>query len=205
METVHLEKTQLDEAIRILNQGGVLAFPTDTVYGIAVRYDNMDAVKRMKWVKGRDERKPFPFMASSLSLIEEVAVLNDRDYRLIEKWLPGALTFIFKKSEKVSLELTDGMSTIAVRMPDDEYVLKLISAISVPLLVTSANLSGQKAATSDKEVLAQLEGRITGVVRGKSGDQRASTIIDASGEELKVVREGKITLDDIVGSLEVVV
>ena len=202
MKTIHLEKHQIQEAAEILNQGGVLAFPTDTVYGIAVRYDNEKAIEKMKWVKGRDALKPFPFMVSEKEQIKEIAILKDRDYQLIDAWFPGALTFLFCKSESVSAEITCGFDTIAIRMPEDDYVLSLIDVIGSPLLVTSANLSGEKAGTTHEEVLLQLEGRIDGIVRGESGSLQASTIIDASGAELKLIRQGDISLSEIEKSLE---
>ena len=202
VKTICLEKNQINEATTILNKGGILAFPTDTVYGIAVRYDHDEAIKRMKQVKGRDASKPFPFMVSKKEQITEIALLNQRDYQLIEAWLPGALTFLFEKSEKVSDELTNGLSTVAVRMPDDEFVLSLIDEMNIPLLVTSANLSGETAGTTHEEVLAQLDGKIEGIILGNSGSKQASTIIDASKEKLILIRQGEISLQNIEESLE---
>ena len=202
MKTICLEENQIKDAATIINQGGILAFPTDTVYGIAVRYDNDKAIEKMKVVKGRDAMKPFPFMVSKKEQIKEIAVLKERDLNLIDLCFPSALTFLFEKEETVSDEITCGLSTIAVRMPDDAYVLSLIDEIGVPLLVTSANLSGQVAGTTHEEVLAQLGDKIEGIVLGASGSKQASTIIDASKEELKVVRQGAIQLKEIERLLE---
>ena len=202
MKTICLEKNQIKEATTIINEGGILAFPTDTVYGIAVRYDNDEAIEKMKLVKGRDAMKPFPFMVSKKEQIKEIAILKERDLCLIEECFPGALTFLFEKKETLSDEITCGLSTIAVRMPEDDYVLSLIDEIGIPLLVTSANLSGQEAGTTHEEVLAQLVDSIDGIVLGESGSKQASTIVDASNEELKVVRQGAIQLEDIEKILE---
>ncbi len=201
METLRLEKHQLKKVAEILNRGGVVAFPTDTVYGVAVRSDMPSAIQRMKQAKQRPESKPFPMMVNSLAQIEAVASLDERDHRLIRHWMPGALTIIFAKKPEVPEILTNGFDTIGIRMPDDPWILELIGKVECALLVPSANLSGEAPATDSDEVLRQLDGRIDAVVLGKSGAQLASTIIDTRSEIIKVIRQGKLTLDEIQASL----
>jgi L-threonylcarbamoyladenylate synthase len=201
METLRLEKHQLEKVAEILNRGGVVAFPTDTVYGIAVRCDNPDAIQRMKEAKQRPESKPFPMMVNSLSQIEAVASLDERDHRLIRRWMPGALTMIFAKKPEVPDSITNGFDTIGIRMPDDPWILELIAKLDCALLVPSANLSGEAAATDSDEVLRQLDGRIDAVILGESGAQLASTIIDTRQEIIKIIRQGKLALDEIQASL----
>lgn len=200
METLQLTKNDLGKLVEILNAGGVIAFPTDTVYGVAVRYDSMSAIALMKQAKQRPETKPFPMMVSLKSQIEMVAELNARDHFLIQKWMPGAMTFIFNKKPEIDEIVTNGYPTIGIRMPDDEFVLELIQRVGVPLLVPSANISGMPSATTHEEVLKQLGGRINAVVIGESGAARASTIIDTTKEELTCIREGFIRLEDVIQS-----
>jgi L-threonylcarbamoyladenylate synthase len=201
METLRLEKHQLKKVAEILDRGGVVAFPTDTVYGVAVRCDSPSAIQRMKEAKQRPESKPFPMMVNSLAQIEAVASLNARDRRLIQRWMPGALTMIFAKKPEVPDSVTNGFDTIGIRMPDDPWILELISMIGCALLVPSANLSGEPPATDSDEVLRQLDGRIDAVVIGKSGAQVPSTIIDTRNEEIKLVRQGILTLEEIKASV----
>ena len=201
METQRLTKKDSAQIVEILNRGGVVAFPTDTVYGLAVRYDLKEAILKMKEAKQRPETKPFPMMVSSKAQIERVAVTDARSQKLIDQWMPGALTLVFKKRPEVDELVTNGFPTIGIRMPDDEFVLEIINRVGVPLLVPSANLSGQPSCTTSEEVLKQLDGRIDAVVLGESGASTASTVCDTTGDELKILRQGPIKLEDLKASI----
>lgn len=203
MKTLLLEKNDISRMIAILNNGGIVAFPTDTVYGLAVRYDSFIAINKMKKAKQRPETKPFPMMVSKLKHIEMVADLTAREYTLIEKWMPGAITLILNKKEEIDSVITNGYPTIGVRMPDDGFVIELINLMGVPLLVPSANISGESVCTTHQQVLAQLDGLIDAVVMGESGSGLSSTIVDCTKEELILVRQGPIQLDEVKKSLEV--
>lgn len=202
METKLIEKEKVSEIADLLRDGKLVAFPTDTVFGLACLYDNEEAINAMKLAKERPDSKPFPLMVGSKSQISEIAFVDDRSSKIIDKWMPGALTLVMNKKESVPDFATNGESTIAIRMADDEFVLKLINAVGKPLLVTSANISNQPSATCDSEAYAQLNGRIDGIVIGNSLGARASTIIDVTQEELGVLREGPISLDRILFSLK---
>lgn len=193
MKTKQVNQDQLDTIIDAIKQHEVVAFPTDTVYGIACSPLYLDAIEKMKWVKGRDAEKPFPLMVSSKQQIEEIAWVTPSASAVIEKFMPGALTIILKKKDCIPDEVTNGKDTIAIRMPDDEVVLNLLTQAG-PLLVTSANLSGQPAGHTCEEVLNQLEGRISVILVGESGSEAASTIVDCTQEELRILREGPITM-----------
>ena len=201
METQRLTKKDSAQIVEILNRGGVVAFPTDTVYGLAVRYDLKEAILKMKEAKQRPETKPFPMMVSSKAQIERVAVTDARSQKLIDHWMPGALTLVFKKRPEVDELVTNGFPTIGIRMPDDDFVLEIINRVGVPLLVPSANLSGQPSCTTSEEVLKQLDGRIDAVVLGESGASTASTVCDTTGDELKILRQGPIKLEDLEASI----
>ena len=201
METQRLTKKDSAQIVEILNRGGVVAFPTDTVYGLAVRYDLKEAILKMKEAKQRPETKPFPMMVSSKAQIERVAVTDARSQKLIDHWMPGALTLVFKKRPEIDELVTNGFPTIGIRMPDDDFVLEIINRVGVPLLVPSANLSGQPSCTTSEEVLKQLDGRIDAVVLGESGASTASTVCDTTGDELKILRQGPIKLEDLEASI----
>ena len=191
-----LFKKDLEETVELLKSGAVVAFPTDTVFGIGVIYNDAAAIDRMKKAKGRDASKPFPLMVADLKQLEEVAYVTDRERRIAQKYTPGALTLVLKRKDTIARESVNGFDTIAIRIPDDRFVLKLLKKAG-PMFVTSANISGMPAACNEKEVLQQLDGRIEAVVRGKAGTGVASTIIDCTGEELKCLREGTISYKEI--------
>ena len=202
MKTERLDKNDSARVVEILNQGGTVAFPTDTVYGLAVRYDMKEAIERMKEAKVRPESKPFPMMVFSKKQIQKVAWTDERSEKLIDAWMPGALTLIFNKREEVSDLVTNGFKTIGIRMPDDDFVLEIINRVGVPLLVSSANISGEPSCVTGDEVLAQLDGRIDAIVMGEAGGNSPSTVCDTTQEELKILRQGPIRLEALKKTVE---
>ena len=182
--------------------GEVAAFPTDTVYGLGVVYDELEALKRLKLSKGRPEEKPIPMMIGSKEQLEHVAFTNEKVERLIEAFMPGGFTIILKKKACVNDEVTNGFDTIALRMPDDAFILEMIRRIGKPLLVTSANLSGQPTGVYFDDVKKDFDGRIDMIVKGECKGSVSSTIVDATGDELKIVRQGPIDQEDIIKEWE---
>lgn len=196
MKTEVLDPEDMPRVLALLERGEVVAFPTDTVYGVGILYDRPRAVEKMKRAKQRDAGKPFPLMVSSLSQLEEAAQ-GVREYReLIEQFMPGALTIVVKRKDSVPAFAVNGKDTVAVRMPDDPWCLELLRKAG-PMLVTSANLSGQKPAEDEKDVLEQLDGRIAAVVRGHAGSGRPSTIVDLTGDAPVILRRGDITPQEL--------
>ena len=187
------------EAIR---QGQVVAFPTDTVYGVGVRYDDEKAISKMKWCKGRPEEKPFPMMVCDSTQMSSVANMDEEVLRLVKHMTPGPLTLVLKKKESVADSVTNGKDTIAIRIPDYRFVLELLQQVGVPMLVTSANLSGCPSCTAYEEVMKQLDGRIDAIVQGTCGSGVASTIVDVTEKPYRILREGTISLDEIMEGIK---
>lgn len=146
------------------------------------------------------KKKPFPLMVCDISQMQMVAFLKDREKKLVEKFAPGALTLVLKKKEVIKDEFTSGLDSIAIRIPDDEFLLRLLKEVG-PMFVTSANISGEPATNSHEEVLKQLNGKIDLVVEGKAKSGISSTIVDCTKEELVLLREGDITKEDINNAL----
>lgn len=197
MNTIRLEKEDMDKAVELLKEGKVVAFPTDTVYGLAVIYHNEEALEALKRSKGRPENKPIPTMVSGMEQMKEIAIMSEQAEALAEAFMPGAFTMILKKQDTLPDYITNGFDTVGIRMPDDEFILDLIDACGKPLLVTSANLSGEETGIRDDQVLAQLDGRIDAIIMGEAVGKVASTVIDFSGEEVKILREGPVTKEMI--------
>lgn len=181
----------------LLLQGGVVAFPTDTVFGLGVVYDDAKAIERMKQAKGRPEDKPFPMMVADPEQIETVAEVDSIYRPLLEVFMPGPFTIVVKRKKTVPSFAVNGCDTIAIRIPDDAFVRDVIRKAGKPLLVTSANRSGGANTTNEADVLQQLDGRITAVVKGTSGSSMASTIVDLTRVPYRMLREGVITADQI--------
>ena len=196
------DKSEIDTIALELKNGKVIAFPTDTVYGVSVIYDDLVALENLKRAKGRPETKPIPTMVASLEQIRKIAVVDDRALKVIKSFMPGAITIILPKKDEVSDYITNGKKTIAIRMPNDDFILKLIDKCDRPLLVSSANLSGGDNSFTTNDVLAQLDGRIDGVVEGTAGGKLASTIVDLTDDNITILREGPISYEEIVKTLE---
>ena len=193
METIRFEREDIDVVTELLMEGSVVAFPTDTVFGLGVIYDDEDALKRLKEAKGRPEEKPIPTMVGNVEQLHQVAIVNDTALKLAHAFMPGALTLILKKKPTVKDYVTNGLDTIGIRMPDDAFVLKVIQGCGKPLLVTSANISGEETGLNSAQVIKQLDGRIDAIVLGTANGKTASTIVDVSNDDVKILREGPIS------------
>ncbi|MFV0379671.1 MAG: L-threonylcarbamoyladenylate synthase [Anaerorhabdus sp.] len=187
----------IDQAVKSLKNGGIVAFLTDTVYGLSCRIDDEKLQKRMKEVKGRDKSKPFPVVISSIEQCEKLVALNDRDRLLIKHFWPGEITFIFNKRDDVDGYISNYKSTMALRMLSDPVIFEMIKEVECPLFLTSANLSNEPVCTSGQEVMDRIGDKIDIVIDGKPNGNVASTILDCSNENLKIIRQGKITIEDI--------
>lgn len=201
METIRFTKMDADKIIRMLKEGGIVAFPTDTVFGLACLM-NEDAINKVYGAKGRSFDKPLPMMCDSLAMIEENAYVNEKARKIIDRFVPGPLTLIFRKKENVEDYVTMGRETIGIRVPDDGFVLDLIGRLNEPILVTSANLSGEASLLKWEDVLASLDGRIDGIVCEDARGEAASTILDVSEEEIRILREGPISFKEIQETVE---
>lgn len=198
MKTLIYDKTNTKEVAECLLNGGVVSFPTDTVYGIGVVYDNLDALQRLKESKGRPENKPIPMMVGSLKQLNEVAYTNGQINRLTKTFMPGGFTVVLVKKECVSDVITNGFNTIAIRMPDDDFILEVIELVGKPLLVTSANLSGQPTGLHFEDVYNDFNGKIDAIVKGECKGSVSSTIVDATNDILNILRSGPIDENEIV-------
>ena len=202
MQTKRLTKKNLKEAAELLKEGKVVAFPTDTVFGLGAIYENEEALIALKESKGRPENKPIPTMVADVEQMKSIAYVSDEAIRLAKAFMPGAFTIILKKKEYIPDYITNGFDTIGIRIPDDEFVLNLIKECQKPLLVTSANLSGHETGLIDTQVLEQLDGRIDAIVLGEAMGKNASTIVDTSKDEPVIIRSGPISEEEIKRVIE---
>ncbi|MEG0367532.1 MAG: L-threonylcarbamoyladenylate synthase [Coprobacillus sp.] len=191
-----ISKENIDIVCDIVSHDGVVAFPTETVYGLGVRFNSEKALDKLMEAKERDYSKAITLMVAERDDIGKYAYVSDDAKKIINAFMPGMITMVFKKKEDVNPVMTNGKETIGVRIPDSEYVLSLLRKVG-PMLVTSANLSNHPNTTSTKEVLDQLDGRIDLVVDGKTNDNIASTVVDVSNGDINILRVGKISKENI--------
>ena len=189
-----IEPQYIAQAVQVLQVGGIVGFPTDTVYGVGAHGLLPAAVERLYVAKRRPRDKAIPLLVAGVEALAQVAVeIPEAAYELAERFWPGALTLILPKGPGVPPELSP-YPTIGVRMPDLDFTLKLLQATG-PLATTSANLSGGPNPTTADNVREQLQSRPDLILDGgPTPGPTASTVLDVSGGEMKVLRQGPITL-----------
>ncbi|MGL5979112.1 MAG: L-threonylcarbamoyladenylate synthase [Erysipelotrichaceae bacterium] len=193
METKRYQPHQTKEILEILKRGGVVAFPTDTVYGLGVVYDQPQALDALKQAKGRPDEKPIPMMVASIEQLQQVALLQPQYVPLAKTYMPGALTLILSKKDSVPGYVTNHFPTIGIRIPNHPMILSWMELLDKPLLVSSANLSDHPTGATMEAVLEQLDGRIDAIVEGIPGGDQPSTIVDGTKEKAQILRVGKIS------------
>lgn len=191
-------------AIATLRDGGVIALPTDTVYGIAASLDHPDAIERLFTIKGRSGTKAVPILVSSLDDLDHLtSELTAEARALAARFWPGALTIVVSASDLVPDGVRRDGETVGIRMPDSADALAVIAGAGGALAVTSANRSGEVEARSAAEVNARLGGRIDFVLDGgASPSSQPSTVVDASQTPVRVLRAGAIAAWHITAALE---
>ena len=196
-------RSDFARAVTLLQAGELVAFPTDTVYGVGAIVWDPAAVSKLYLAKLRPADKAIPVLLSDSS---DIALVS-RDpspgaLRLAETFWPGPLTLVVPRSPEVPDEVTAGSETLAVRVPGHDLARALIRAVGAPLATTSANLSGQPSPVTAQDVEAQLSGRVATILDGGlCPGGIPSTIVDLTGPSPRLLRLGPIALDDILSAL----
>ena len=190
---------QVEKGISLLRQGGIVAYPTDTVYGLGASMTNRQAVERIYEVKQRPLDMALPLLVADISQIEKLAeTLSEVAFKLINAFLPGALTIVLPASSSVPEIITAEETTVAVRIPDHPVPIALIEGIGEPLVGTSANVSGRSSPLTAGEVFEQLGEDVDLIIDdGEPCPGTASTIVDVTGEVPVILREGAISGEEI--------
>lgn len=204
METVVINITteyekSLNEAKRLINDGQVVAIPTETVYGLAANAFDEDAVKKIFIAKGRPSDNPLIVHIAKLEdLAPLVREIPEKVKIMAEKFWPAPLTMIMKKSEKISNVVSGNLDTVAVRLPKSQFARDIIESCGVPLAAPSANLSGSPSPTNAKYVFDDMNGRIPLIIDGGSSEIGVeSTVISFAEDPPRLLRPGGVTLEEM--------
>ena len=189
---------EVEKGVKILQKGGVIAFPTDTVYGLGADAINATAVERIYEVKNRPKHQQLPLLIADVErLITLADPIPEIAWFLARRFWPGGLTLVLPKTNSFPVYLAPG-STIAVRIPNHPVCLALIQHLGNPLIGTSANISGQPAALTAEEVGQQLGGKIDFIINGgKCPGGKESTVVDVTRESPIILRQGIIPSEEI--------
>jgi L-threonylcarbamoyladenylate synthase len=196
----------IDMVSAILLDDGVMAYPTETFYGLGAVGVSRKGVRRIFRLKKREAGKPFPLIVSDLDMIERLAASPPAVFhRLASEFWPGPLTLVLKAAPSFPEEFLGPGGTIALRIPPIPWLRALVGELGLPITATSANLSGRGEISDPAEVIAQFNGKVDVIVDGgQTPGGRPSTIVDISGERPRIIREGAIpaaTLEPFLGPL----
>ena len=196
-----MDELDLSKAITALLNGKVIVYPTDTLYGLGADIFNEDAVSKIFEIKKRPTDNPLPIAVSDPEMLEKIAFLDEKSAKLVESFLPGKLTLILRKKDVVPDIVTGGLDKVAVRIPNNDVSLNIISKFG-PITATSANIHGDKTPVIINDISMQFSpddievyldvGKLEGL---------PSTVIDASGEDIEIVREGAIKKEEILDAI----
>ena len=185
----------LNEINDVLDKDGLIIFPTDTVYGIACNAFSEIAIKKLFLAKNRSFDKPIGVLTDSNEKINMIVKnINEKEKELIDKYLPGNLTIIFDKKEKVSNLLTANKSTIGVRIPNNEIALQILRNYKYPLATTSVNLAGKKEGTEVSDFIDEFKDKVDIIIDGGKTDEIPSTIVRVENNEINILREGSLKI-----------
>lgn len=192
-----LTNEELINIKNILLDGKVISFPTETVMGLGVIYNNQNAYNLLNSVKRRPEDKPYTLMLGDVNKIKEYAYIDSISEKIIQEFMPGEVTLLLKAKSNVPSYVTHNSGIVGIRVPAYKNVCDLINFVGEPLLVPSANRSGEKPCLTYQEVIDAFKGEVSYVLKENSLRNKPSTIIDLTDKEIKIIREGNITLEDI--------
>lgn len=203
METLIIRNGNLLPAAEIIKKGGLVAVPTETVYGLAANGLSEDAVKKLYEVKGRPEKKPISLLVTGMEQAEKFCRdIPEEAYLLAEKFFPGPVTIILKKRDVVPDTVTAGGDTVGIRCPANPLTAELIELAGVPLAAPSANISGMPSPKDVDAVLGYFDGKIDCAVDGgKCSLGIESTIIDMTEKPFKILRQGYLSAEEVFNAL----
>jgi len=187
----------LNRAKDLLAEGKVGIIPTDTVYGLCTNALNREGVKRIYRIKRRDIKKPLVLFVKDKGEIKKYGVVNDTAKKLIDSFIPGPITIVLKRKEEVPKISLRDIDTIGIRIPDEEFVINLLKNLDFPLATTSANLSGKETPKDTSSLKKSFSGIVDFIVDGGERSGSPSTVVSVIGNEVKILREGRIKREEI--------
>lgn len=192
--------TNLQKPIKILKQGGIVIFPTDTAFGIGCRIDKANSVKRLFEIRQRPFSQAAPVLVNSIAMAQKyLSSISNNVRHLMNKYWPGALTIVYPcKIEKVPSPVRGGDANLGVRIPNHDLTLALIKAVNIPILGPSANFHRRPTPYQFKDIDSELVKLVDYIVEGKCQLDNVSTVIDCSIAPWKIIRQGAVVVEEVV-------
>jgi len=191
--SVHPENPQgrhINRAAEVLSRGGVVVYPTDTVYGLGCDITNKKAIEKITAIKGRDPKKPMSFVCSDLQHISRYARVSNFAYRILKRFLPGPYTFVLEATRETPKILLTKQKTVGIRIPDNKVSLELVAALGNPIISTSANLSNDEPIGNPDDLAKILGPRVDIILDSGVLAQTPSTVVSLVNDSVNILREG---------------
>ncbi len=199
---IFLTEKDIDQAVELFKKGEIIAFPTETVFGLGVLSTKKEYFDELVRVKQRDPNKPFTLMISSLTQVENILDVSIVAKKILDKFSPGPLTVILKAKENIPSYLDLGTGFVGIRIPDSKFILSVLEKLNKPLLVPSANPANLEPAKNDVEAYNYFKDEISAIVKGNSTSNIPSTVIKIDGENVTMLREGSLKLEAILEAIK---
>ena len=193
-------KNQIKELSNILKNDGVISVPTDTVFGICGSIKSKKAQEKLKSIKERPASKPFPIMCADIEQIKSISIIDNKSEKIIRELMPGPITIVVRKNSQLPEYINNGKETIAIRMATSNELKELIKSLGCPVFMTSANKSGEEVCKTLEDIERKCPD-LDGMLEGKVSFGQASTIVDCTSNEIKILRKGPISEDEIIKAL----
>lgn len=195
----NLNYEKLKEPAKIIRDGGIVIFPTETVYGIGTNGLDEKAIKKIYEVKQRSFNKPISLLVNNIEMVNKIAKnISKLEYKIMESFFPGPLTIILEKRDIIPNILTANTNTVGIRMPSGKIAKKLIEYAGVPIATPSANISGRPSGTNIRDIQKDFEGKVDYFIdNGESKLGVPSTIVKVINDEVHILREGSISKKQI--------
>ena len=187
----HLKGRHIKRAVDVLSDGGVIVYPTDTIYGLGCDITSKKAVEQTRRIKGRDSKKPMSFVCADLANISQYARVSNFAYRILKRCLPGPYTFVLPATKETPRILQTRQKTVGLRVPDHPVPLALVSQLGRPILSTSANYTDQEVITDPGELEQTLGRRVDLILECGQLPVLPSSVISLIGDEVNILRAGK--------------
>ena len=193
---INPEPRLIERAVEVLRAGGIIIYPTDTVYGIGCSIESKNAIERIHLIKHQKQEKPFSFVCSGLTHISEYALVSNMAFRTMKHLIPGPYTFILPaaKMRQFPKILVSKRRTVGIRVPDSPITLALVSGLGHPVLSTSVTLEDGTLLNEPDEIVGHFNNRVEMIIDAGPLHTGPSTVIDLTGEQPEVLREGSGTI-----------
>ena len=191
MHPCHIKGRHIQQAVDVLRSGGVIIYPTDTIYGLGCDITNKQAIERVQRIKGRDKKKSMSFVCADLTHISDYAKISNYAQRILKRCLPGAYTFVLPATRETPRVLQSKQKTIGLRIPNHSIPLALVNALGQPILSTSANRSEQEVISEPWMLENELGPQVDLILECGALPMQASSVVSLIGDEAEVLRKGK--------------